>query len=188
VSPLERRKQIGRHAEMPRTWWNRSSVTPLVPRGQVLRFERRGPAEVVPLAPRRRVHAASGRPKQAPGFPPAARKIITARDPFCVLAAWPGCPARCAGPLDPHHRDLIGMAGTVHPAKHHPANGLRLCRAHHDWVHGQRILARHLGLIVDRGENFRTRRMSFDGGRTWWQFRGDGTGYIRAAADGGDAA
>jgi hypothetical protein len=136
------------------------------------------PATVVafPARPqRRRVHAASGKPRLDPGFPRETRLLIAARDVGCVLRHWPGAPVPCWGSTTAHHRDLTGSGGTSNPGQHVPANGLTLCAAQHDYAHRNRVWARELGLIVDESRDFLAQPVSFDGGQAW---------YLLAARDG----
>jgi hypothetical protein len=162
-----------------------TTVTPLRRRPQEA-------AVVIDLATRKpRVHAASGLPKLARGFPARAHDLIIERDFGCVLSGWqaPGLEGGCLGPFQAHHRDLIGMGGTSDLTVHHPANGLGLCLAHHStWVHIQRVTAARFGLIVDGGRKYATTKMTFDGGLTWWLFSPDGHDYLSTTPPEGDDA
>ena len=67
------------------------------------------------------------------------RVAVFERDGWrCVLENRHGC----RGPLDPHHIVRRSQGGTDSPF-----NLVTLCRAHHDWVHGNPAEARQLGLL-----------------------------------------
>lgn len=55
------------------------------------------------------------------------RAAVFARTPGCEM----GNPC-CLGPHDPHH--VLGKKAFPR-LRHVPANGIRLCRFHHDWAH-----------------------------------------------------
>jgi hypothetical protein len=102
-----------------------------------------------------------------PGFPPEVKALISMRDVGCVLrgnAAW----GACWGPVDAHHRRLIGSGGSAAPETHTASNGISLCRGHHDAVHRCRARAQAFGLIISRYWHPRRAPVSFDNGRTWW--------------------
>jgi hypothetical protein len=78
-------------------------------------------------------------------FPPAVARQLRERDEWCQ---------RCgrAGRLENHHRRAKSMGGSK--ARSHTqcaCNGLRLCRACHQWVHEHPAAAREHGWIVRQG-------------------------------------
>jgi len=102
-----------------------------------------------------------------PGFPPEVKALIRLRDGGCVLrgnAAW----GDCWGPVDAHHRRLIGSGGSTAPETHAAPNGIELCRGHHDYVHRYRLRSEAFGLIISRYRNPEKALISFDNGRAWW--------------------
>jgi hypothetical protein len=142
-------------------------------------------ATIVPFPPRPpRVHAASGRPRQDPGFPREVKIQIYARDVACVLRGWAGAPVPCWGPQQPHHRKLTGSGGTSDPRRHVAAAGLLVCASHHDYAHLHRAWARELGLICDKGASFLDQPVTFDGGLTWFLLDGRDGRYVRCKRDG----
>jgi hypothetical protein len=98
--------------------------------------------------PRKAVrHTAAGDTESE--FPPSVKALIKERDEGCVLrgvAEW----GPCLGPVDAHHRRLIGSGGSTAPETHRASNGIQLCRGHHDAVHRQRLKAEGYGLIISR--------------------------------------
>lgn len=75
-------------------------------------------------------------------FPPAVARQLDERDEVCQ---------RCgkAGRLERHHRRAKHMGGSKGRSHTQCAcNGVRLCRACHEWVHKEAKQARALGLIV----------------------------------------
>jgi hypothetical protein len=102
-----------------------------------------------------------------PGFPLKVKALISQRDEGCVLrgnADW----GSCWGPVDAHHRRLIGSGGSTAPETHTASNGISLCRGHHDAIHRNRARAQAFGLIISRYWHPRRAPVSFDNGRTWW--------------------
>jgi hypothetical protein len=109
-----------------------------------------------------------------PGFPPKVKALIGRRDGGCVLrgnADW----GSCWGPVDAHHRRLIGSGGSTAPETNRASNGIELCRGHHGHVHHYRLRSEPFGLIISRYRDPEKALISFDNGRTWWGLtnRGD---------------
>jgi hypothetical protein len=166
-------------------------VTPLPRRAPPVVPIRPSPAWPAPLTrlPPPRVHAATGTPKLAPGFPQAAREEIAGRSRgACVLAFWreAGVPP-CGGANQAHHRQAAGSGGTSCRRKHHPANGILLCAVHHGWAHNHPARARILGLIVGQSGDFLLQPLSYDGGLTWLLLPVISAGHD-SVTPGGDAA
>lgn len=71
----------------------------------------------------------------------AARQEIAQRDRGCVGARLVP-DVTCWGPMDPHHILRRSQGGS-----NDPENLVTLCRAHHDWVHGNPSASNDLGLL-----------------------------------------
>jgi hypothetical protein len=98
--------------------------------------------------PRKAVRHTAGSDTESE-FPPSVKALIKERDEGCVLRGveeW----GLCLGPVDAHHRRLIGSGGSTAPETHRASNGIQLCRGHHDAVHRQRLKAEGYGLIISR--------------------------------------
>jgi hypothetical protein len=105
-------------------------------------------ASAGPGMPRKAVRQSAGADTESE-FPPSVKALIKERDGGCVLrgvAEW----GPCLGPVDAHHRRLIGAGGSTAPETHRASNGIQLCRGHHGLVHHYRLKAEGFGLIVSR--------------------------------------
>jgi hypothetical protein len=101
------------------------------------------------------------------------KAVILRRDGGCALRGGPHGP--CWGPVDAHHRRLLGQGGSAAPESHRASNGIAACRGHHDWIHRSRLKAEGLGLIVSRYRDPTAIPVSLDGGRSrkWLTDDGD---------------
>lgn len=147
-----------------------------------------GPGSVIPGSAARQSRN-GGQVSTDPGFHPAVKATILRRDGGCVLRGGPHGP--CWGPVDAHHRRLLGQGGSSAPESHRASNGIAVCRGHHDFLHRFRLQAEGLGLIVSRYRNPAEVPVSFDGGRTrkWLTDDGDYAAHAPEPEDGpGDVA
>ncbi|MGV9540880.1 hypothetical protein ACWDSF_06105 [Nocardia beijingensis] len=85
------------------------------------------------------------RRKSKPGFSATVKATIGARSGgLCELFVG------CGAAVQYHHRAPRGAGGTSLPWVNQAANGLHVCRRHHDFIEAQRALAYAKGWLVAR--------------------------------------